>query len=57
MQMKAKSRLLGLVSEDHHQSGRCNVAFAKEPFGMTKVAWAISKNYSQFEAYQRGYIQ
>ncbi len=55
--MKAKLRLLGLVSEDHHQSGRCNVAFAKEPFGMTKVAWAISKNYSQFEAYQRGYIQ
>jgi len=55
--MKAKSRLFGLVSEDYQQSGRCNVAFAKEPFGMTKVAWAISKNFSQFETFQRGYVE
>ena len=57
MPIKSKSRLLGLVSEDYRQSGRCNVAFAKEPIGMTKVALPISKNYPHFETYQRGYVK
>lgn len=52
--MKDERSLFGLVSEDYHQTGRCNAAFAKEPFNMVHIAWAISKNYSQFEIYQRG---
>ena len=55
MPMKDKPRLLGLVSEDYRRTGRCNAAFAKEPFGMITVGWAISKKYSQYETYQRGY--
>jgi len=54
MLTKDKPSLLALVSEDYHQTGRCNVAFAKEPFGMMQIGWAISKNYSKFEIYQRG---
>jgi len=53
--MKDKTSLLGLVSENYRQTGRCSVAFAKEPFGTVNIAWAISKNYSQYETYQRGY--
>ncbi len=37
-------------------NGKCNVAFAKKPYGMMYIGWAISKNYSQFEKYQRGYV-
>ncbi len=54
--MQLKSRLLGLVSENYYQTGRCNVAFAKEPFGILKIGLAMSKNYSQYETYQRGYV-
>ena len=54
--MKNKLELLGLVSEDYSQTGRCNAALAKEPFGMVKIGWAISKNFSEYENYQRGYI-
>jgi len=51
---KGEQRLLAMVSEDYHRTGKCNVAFAKEPFGLMYLAWAISKNYSQFETFQRG---
>ncbi len=54
MLMKDKSSLLALVSEDYRRTSRCNVGFAKEPFGMVQIGWAISKNHSQFETYQRG---
>ena len=32
--MKDAPNLHALVSEDYHKTGRCNVAFAKEPHGM-----------------------
>jgi len=52
--IKDKQSLLGLVSEDYRRTGRCNSAFAKEPFGMMGLAWAIAKNYSKYGAFQRG---
>ena len=53
--MKDETSLLALVSQNYRQTGRCNAAAAKKSFGMIQVAWAISKNFSQFETYQRGY--
>jgi len=53
--MKDQPSLYALVSENYHRTGKCNVAFAKESFGLVTGGWAISKNNSQFETYQRGY--
>jgi len=56
LMMKDEPSLYALVSEDYRRTGRCNVAFAKESFGSVIGGWAISKNNSRFETYQRGYI-
>jgi len=52
--MKDELGLLGMLSADFRQTGKCNAAFAKEPFGLVYLSWGVSKNYSQFETYQRG---
>jgi len=46
---------MALISDDYRRTGKCNAAFAKEPFGFEYGAWLVSKNYSKYEAYQRGY--
>jgi len=53
--MKDEPSLFALVSKDYRRTGRCNVAFAKEPFGSVVGGWAVSKKNSRFEAFQRGY--
>jgi len=53
-QNKDEPSLLGLLSADFRRTGKCNAAFAKKPFGLVYLSWGVSKNYSQFENYQRG---
>ena len=52
--MKDELGLLGMLSADFRKTGKCNAAFAKEPFSLVYLSWGVSKNYSQFETYQRG---